>query len=430
MDLIMYTLRSISSAIIAPPLVFILIILMLRFYFMNKKTESIQSMIVGGKGESALELTLSQFVFGIMGGTFGSIILAYFRVRFDYYSGIQYLFFISILLFFIKPKYICFSYSAGILGIISILIETLSGVLPKTINKEVFEVNIIYLLLFVGTLHIVEGILVMLDGSKGAIPIFKEYENNIVGGYSLKRNWLMPIAMIFTNMVSGIENSVELSANIPYWCETISGSGLIVVGAIAMMPLYAVIGYSNMTFTKSKKKKALVSGIHIFIYGICVVIISQIAKFGVAGKLFAVIFVPTAHEFVLRIQRKSEETNEPMFVSDENGLVVLDISRDSQMNQYDIEIGDKILSVNENKISSEREVYQILKKSLYKVNIRISKKTGEIKEFMHVHDKTRRLGILLVPRKVLKEEITEVKGSSFETILEEIKRVKDSTNNN
>ena len=49
---------------------------------------------------------------------------------------------------------------------------------------------------------------------------------------------------------------------------------------------------------------------------------------------------------------------------------------------------------------------------------------------MHVHDKTRRLGILLVPRKVLKEEITEVKGSSFETILEEIKRVKDSTNNN
>lgn len=118
-----------------------------------------------------------------------------------------------------------------------------------------------------------------------------------------------------------------------------------------------------------------------------------------------------------------------MFVSNDDGLVILDMGRDSQMIQYGLEIGDKILSVNGNSIGSEREIYEILKKSLYRVNMKIKKKSGEIEEFIHIHDKTRRLGILLVPRKVLKEEITEVKENSFQTILEEIKRVKNSPKN-
>ena len=75
MELIIYILRSISSAVIAPPLVFILAALTILFYFKNKKIESMQKIIIGGKVDSALELTLSQFVLGIVGGTIGSMIL-------------------------------------------------------------------------------------------------------------------------------------------------------------------------------------------------------------------------------------------------------------------------------------------------------------------------------------------------------------------
>ena len=429
MELIIYTLRSISSAVIAPPLVFILAALTILFYFKNKKIESMQKIIIGGKVDSALELTLSQFVLGTVGGTIGSMILTVLGAKFSYESGIQYLFFISIILMFVKPKYICFSYSAGILGLVSILFEALSEILPETFNKEIFEVDIIYLLLFIGTLHIVEGILVMIDGHRGGIPVFTESENKIVGGYALKRYWLMPIAMIFTTMASRINNSIELSINMPYWWPLINGTGVAMAGIIVMMPFYAMIGYSSVTFTKSKRKKAFTSGINIFIYGICVIIVSQVAKLGIAGKIFAVIFAPAAHEFMLNIQKRSEEKNRLMFVSNDDGLVILDMGRDSQMIQYGLEIGDKILSVNGNSIGSEREIYEILKKSLYRVNMKIKKKSGEIEEFIHIHDKTRRLGILLVPRKVLKEEITEVKENSFQTILEEIKRVKNSPKN-
>ena len=71
MEIIMYTLRSISSAIISPPLVFILIALMIIFYLKNKKIAAMQQIVIGGRVDSALELTLSQFVLGIMGGIRG-----------------------------------------------------------------------------------------------------------------------------------------------------------------------------------------------------------------------------------------------------------------------------------------------------------------------------------------------------------------------
>lgn len=429
MELIIYTLRSISSAIVEPPLMFILAVLTILFYFKNKKTESMQKIIIGGKGESALELTLSQFVFGIIGGTVGSLILSGLGVKFSYESGIQYLFFISIILMFFKPKYICFSYSAGILGTAVILVEMLSGVFPEMLDRNTFKIDIVYLLLFVGVFHVVEGILVMLDGHRGGIPVFTESENKIIGGYAFKRYWIIPISMIFMTEALRINNSIDMSVNIPYWWPLVNGTGLTLSGIIVMMPFYAIIGYSSVTFTKNKRKKSFISGLNILTYGICVIIISQVAQFGIIGRIFAVIFLPVAHEFMLKIQNKSEEKNELIFVSDDEGLVVLDISRDSQMLQYGLEIGDKVLSVNGNSIISEREIYEILKKNLYRVNMMIRKKNGEIKEFIHVHDKTKRLGILLVPRKVIKGKVTEVKDSSFKNILEEIKRVKDSPKN-
>ena len=75
MDIVISTLRSICSAILFPPSVFILLALLVVFYFKNKKRAAMQKMIVGGSVESAIELTLSQFVFGVFGGIIGSVIL-------------------------------------------------------------------------------------------------------------------------------------------------------------------------------------------------------------------------------------------------------------------------------------------------------------------------------------------------------------------
>ena len=127
MDLIIYTLRSIGNAILFPPLVFILLIMLGVFYFKNRKRAVMQKMMVGADVESAIELTLSQFVFGVLGGIIGSVILNLLGVVFNENCRIEILFLTSMILMAIKPSLVCFSYSAAVLGIISIIFKIISN---------------------------------------------------------------------------------------------------------------------------------------------------------------------------------------------------------------------------------------------------------------------------------------------------------------
>ena len=142
MNLIIYTLRTIAGAIVTPPLVFLLIALMVILYSKNKKTALMQKLIIGGSVDSAVELTLSQFVLGIIAGCIGSIILTSLGVVFNKDSGIIYLFLISILLMFIKPKFICFSYSGAILGGISLLINLFNKYSPEGLGIGILNIDI------------------------------------------------------------------------------------------------------------------------------------------------------------------------------------------------------------------------------------------------------------------------------------------------
>ena len=128
MDIVISTLRSICSAILFPPSVFILLALLVVFYFKNKKRAAMQKMIVGGSVESAIE-----FVFGVFGGIIGSVILNLCGVVFNENCRIEILFFTSIILMAIKPSLVCFSYSASVLGAISIILK-IYGMISSDVN--------------------------------------------------------------------------------------------------------------------------------------------------------------------------------------------------------------------------------------------------------------------------------------------------------
>lgn len=83
MGLFIYTLRSVSGAIVTPPLVFLLILLIMILHSKNKKVVTMQKIILGGSVNSSIELTLSQLVLGIIGGIIGSIILTSLGVVFS-----------------------------------------------------------------------------------------------------------------------------------------------------------------------------------------------------------------------------------------------------------------------------------------------------------------------------------------------------------
>ncbi len=86
----------------------------------NRRVSIMQKMTVGESLNSPLELTLSQLVLGIVAGAIGSIILSSLGIVFNQNSGIELIFMVSLFLVFIKKRFVCFSYSGAILGLISI----------------------------------------------------------------------------------------------------------------------------------------------------------------------------------------------------------------------------------------------------------------------------------------------------------------------
>ena len=430
MELVLYTLRNVAGAIITPPLVFVLIALAVILYLKNKKIVAMQKLILGGSVNSSVELTLSQLVLGILAGALGSLILTSLGVVFSFNSGIAYLFIVSIFLMFINPRFICFSYSGAILGVVSILIKLGSEFAPTIISNKILNIDVLYLMIFVGVFHIIEGLLVMIDGDRGAVPIFTNRDGKILGGYALKRYWVLPIAIMIGVLVnnSSIDYVTEYIENPSWWplIKSPSGLSLLASSVISIFPFYAILGYSSITFTRSKREKALSSGIHILIYGIILTIVAQIARVGISGEILAVSFAPVGHELMLKLQAKSEEKREPKFVSDEEGLMILEISPDSRVKEFGINIENKLLSINNKNINSEAEAYSIIKENLNNTVLKIKDSKGIIKDIKFRHARNTRLGILLVPRSIEKGEIVQFQDNSFKNVLAKIKNSQNS----
>lgn len=430
MEIVISTLRSICGAILFPPYVFTLLILLLIFYFKNKKRAAMQKMMVGGSVESALELTLSQFVFGVLGGIIGSIILNLCGVVFNENCRIELLFVVSIILMAIKPYFVCFSYSASLLGFISIVLNIIGMIIPNKDYTYIFNLDILYVMIFVGVMHVVEGILVFLDGHRGAFPILIKKDNEILGGYSLKRYWVLPLAIMIMGNISNIYsdyNSIPVFEIPNYWSMFKSQQQIDMLKTLflSIISFYAVVGYSSITYTRTKREKAISSGLYIFSYGVLLIVAAQAARIGIFGEIFVVIFAPVAHEFMLKRQRHNEMKRKPKFVSDKNGLVVLEIGNDSKMKEFNIGVNSKIISVNNECIECEKDIYSILKRNLHKAVIKIKDCNGVIKEINYAHDNNR-LGILLVPSH--KEEnhkcSSDHQSKSFKDILDDVNKDK------
>lgn len=423
MNLILYTLRSLSYVITEPSLMIILVLLGVVFYIKNRKIVAMQRMIVGERVNSPLELTLSQIVLGIFAGIFASVILTYLGVIFDRNSGIEFLFVISIVLAFIKPRYICFSYSGALLGIISIVIGFFNS---KTGGgTDFFSLDIAALMTFVGVIHIAEGLLVMFDGERGSVPVFSNKEGKIIGGYALRRYWVLPVAIFMAYAATTIGTSGTESIATPDWWPILGYSDVLDIiknSILTLTPLLGMVGYSSVTFTRSKKRKALSSGIFIFGYGVLLVIVSQIAKNGLLGEIVTVIFAPLAHEGMLIIQRKLEDKREAMYVSDEDGVVILDVVPFSSAYDLGLREGDKISLVNGKLINTEADIYAIAKENFNSLEFEVLDKNKNTRKIKFKYKNNTRLGLVLVPRFVDMKKVVSFEGDKFSEVLENMKR--------
>lgn len=419
MDLIVHSLKSVATAIIEPMHLIMLVIFGVIFYFKNVRIVSIQKMTLGEGINTPLELTLSQIILGILAGAIGSIILSILGVTFSENSGIEFILMISILSLFYKKKYISYAYSAAILATIGIILNIISNAIGV---KLLLDINVLSLITFVGVIYILEGLLIMFDGSRGAIPVFTKKEDKIVGGFSFSRYWPMPIAilMIFSNSASGGES---IYSNLASWWPIInreSTLALLTTAMIVSIPIYGILGYSNVTFTQEKKIKSLRCGITIALYGLSVALVAQLANINILGQIVSIIYAPLVFELIMRYEYRVEKKGKFLYVSDDEGIMVLEVTPNSPAYEVGIKRGDKIIEINGQSIKSEVDILKIARESIFKVPVKIKNNSGQVLEYI-IQPRNKRLGMLLVPRLVKREDIFEIKADDLKNIINELK---------
>lgn len=428
MDIALYVLRSISQVIITPPYVFILLMLGFILYTRNKKTIMMQKMIIGEKINSSFELTISQIVLGIFAGTVGSLIVSYLGIVFINEATIALLFMISIILMVFGNRFICFSYSAGILSLISVGIQFIESVYHISIPQfDFLKVDVVMIISLVAVLHMIEGVLVIIDGDRGTIPVFTNKNNTIIGGFALKRYWVIPVALMFIMNNQNISGGTE--ASIPTWWPAIRSISynLIKDAVIGFFAFYGVMGYNAITFTKTRKEKVISSGMGISIYGVVLLLVSQLGKINLGTEFLVAIFAPVAHEVMLKIQDYIEANGKPKYVSTDDGLMVLEVAPFSPAFEMGIKSGDVLVEVNDKKIASEQDMLEALNNVSTFIWLKIKTVQGKLEQVNYNKmNKSKRLGIVFVPRMIPKDSVVmKFERSSFQDTLEKVKKEKE-----
>ncbi|SHJ94521.1 hypothetical protein SAMN02745248_01378 [Hathewaya proteolytica DSM 3090] len=385
MESVLQTLRGIAFAITNPYLLLLLFFIGIKLYAGNRRYALMHGIMLGKRVDSPLELTMSQICIGIFCGAVGSIAMNIIGVDFGNRTIIYILFLISILLMNIRPKLICFSYSGSIMGLCFVYLNY--------IGKTNF--NIKSLVVLIGIMHIIEGLLVIIDGGRGAIPVLNNKNGSVIGGFIFNRSWTVPIA--FTSAY----------------------------------PFYSVIGYHSVTFTQSKGMKCLVSGSIIGAYGFVVLLMSRFLTANVLLQVLILMVVPLLHESMLLLDNLYEAFRKPIFINEDEGLRVLEVAPNSQGDIMGIESGDVVIEINHHVMDSEKNIVEYLQTLQNEIWLKIKKKRGEVRniEYDKFNSKIP-LGVIFVPRNMKDEESQDKSAKNmgrFRIVLEKVRENYDKT---
>ncbi|AKN32873.1 membrane protein [Clostridium carboxidivorans P7] len=424
MSILLYTLKSVAFALTEPYLVAFLIILAFVLYRRNKKTSIMQKMIIGERINSPFELTISQIVIGIFAGTIASIMMSYLGIVFDENSAVDLVFLLSIVFMFFNQRFICFSYSGSVLGIMSIVLGFLSVSL-KMPNLDILKIDIVALMSMVAVLHFIEGFLIILDGDTGYIPVFTNRSGRIIGGFALQRYWTLPVAMFF--ILHSVSNpGLSWQIPTPNWWPLVNNSmpsNVLKNALVALIPFYGVIGYNSITFTRGKKEKTLMSGGLTIIYSLALFALAQLAALNIFFKILVLVFAPVAHEGMIIFQRRLELKGTPKYTSDEEGIMVLEVAPNSPANEMGISTGDLLVEINSEKVENEEKISEIIRETSNFIWFKVKKVTGKFEEVSYNKMNTsKRLGIVFVPKGVPKDSmVVKFDENKFAEILQKIK---------
>ncbi|WP_338113272.1 PDZ domain-containing protein [Paenibacillus artemisiicola] len=264
----------------------------------------------------------------------------------------------AIVLLLVRVRYLCFAYSAGMLGLAQwglgfTAFDGRSDWIGEAV-RSIAGLDIPGLLVLVALMHLAEGLLIRWQGARFASPLFLEGKRGkLIGGYMLQGYWPVPM-LLLVPAAAGSGDAVHLP-----WSLLLGGGGTWSHG-VTMIGFPMMIGFSELTRTMLPGAKTRSSSKALLVYGVIVGAAAIAAYYWPPLLLVAVLCALLLHEALVAVSYYKEDSNAPLFVHDDRGLRILAVIPGTPAEAMGLQAGEIIQKANGVRVQTKEELHAAL----------------------------------------------------------------------
>ncbi|MCL6456453.1 MAG: PDZ domain-containing protein [Gorillibacterium sp.] len=302
---------------------------------------------------------------------------------------------ITLALMFLRVRFLCLAYAAGVLGILRMIVihipsyDKATGLLGW-LSDAVMGADLPSLFTLVAVLHLLEGTLILIQGQRLASPLFVESKRGrIVGAYHLQGFWPVPLFLLAPLSGGTLK---------PVWEPLFSGNWQVLSGwDFLVFP--AVIGFSQMTISVLPKAKLRQGAGLILIYGTVLLVGSVVtfywSPFGWGLSVCSILLL----EAIVWYGARAERHRTPLFINGKNGLKIFAILPGSAAEAIGLVVGESLYKVNGERVQTNEELHLALRLNSAFCKLEVINLEGESKFASHAlfEDQHHQLGMVLSP---------------------------------
>jgi len=341
------------------------------------------------RSRTYLRAAFRSTLYGMLGGVFGSILLVFMGIDLSSIAITQ-LWMAALVLMLIQPRFLCFSYAAGILAVSNLLFGYPDVSIPQLMG-------------LVAILHMVESLLILLNGPGNAWPVYIHKQGQLRGGFNMQMFWPLPLAALmsvaFTDLAAG---GLEMPA---WWPLLRDYARFADDQAFTLIPVLAVLGYGEISTSRTPAQASRRSSLLLFIFSLLLLLLALLSSYNPIFLPLAALFSPLGHELVIWLGMRAE-TRPPVYTPPAKGVMILDVISGSKAAKAGLMSRDIILQVDGTVPYSVRAFDELIKAGHVSVNLEIQRQ-GRLQTLKLLLDPHQDPGIILVPDQTVTRYLSE-----------------------
>ncbi|WP_324718175.1 PDZ domain-containing protein [Carboxydochorda subterranea] len=369
-DLLRLIGESLLGLIASPTALLLLSVVVWFVYVQAARSAAVEQYMFGVVRTSTRRQTLQALGMGLLGGALATALFVGLGITFDisFIDTWRILFLMALALALVQPRFMCFAYAGG-LGSLASLVAALFG--------WRLGVDVPAVMALVGALHLVEALLVWLDGHISPTPLYiKQPDGQVVGGFALQKVWPLPFVAA-VGFVVAREMVTGQTVPMPDWWPLFGPRTPVPAGhemVFHLLPVVAGLGYGDFTVTRDPRVKARDSAGGLVLFSLLLLALALGARQVTALAWVAAIFSPLGHDLLIHWGRRREH-GEPVFVS-RDGVMVLDVLPNTPAAQMGLHPGDLIRAFNGQAVRNREELQAAMEPWSVDVELEVENRLG------------------------------------------------------